>query len=67
MKANTIIYLAVLALTMGVGVGTALPVQSADGCGLCKTNYLNCRKSAGTNQQLIASCILNYEICMDRC
>jgi hypothetical protein len=67
MKANTTLYLAVLALALGVGIGTSLPVLSADSCGACRTTYLNCLRSAGSNQSLIASCNLNYETCMDRC
>lgn len=39
MKANTTTYLAVLALALGVGIGTSLPARSADDCGVCRATY----------------------------
>jgi hypothetical protein len=60
-------YFALLALALGAGLGISQPAKSADGCALCRSQYLNCLRSAGNNQTLIAQCTYSYEVCMDRC
>lgn len=67
MTSKTIAYAAALALVFGAGIGISKPAASADSCATCRANYLNCLKSAGSNQTLIAWCNQNYTTCMDRC
>ena len=66
MKMKPVAYLAALTIGLGAGFSIPSPVQ-AESCAVCRANYLNCMKYAGSNQQLKNSCTLNYEICMDRC